>query len=238
MQDKDPKMANETTNAFHGDRRRVARKSLLGLNAASAGRASAAAVTAFGLVLTGGVAANAAAGGPEQDRQSETLEATAPELNPEQTPSNSAEAQTTPQSAPSAELHFDGGITTASSSGNDQPASNGESSSSVVGAAYSGMGSPYSWGGTTPSGFDCSGFINWAYEQAGAGDLPRTTHGMEASLPEVSNPEPGDIVLANNSSHGGIYAGNGQVISATSSGVTTHDMNESWHQVNAIVSPS
>jgi len=62
---------------------------------------------------------------------------------------------------------------------------------------------------------------------------------MDASLPRVSSPQPGDIVLANNNGHGGIYVGNGQVISATSSGgVRLHGINESWHQVNAILRPN
>ena len=67
--------------------------------------------------------------------------------------------------------------------------------------------------------------------QAGQGGLPRTTHGM-ASLPQVPSPKPGDIVLANGNSHGAIYIGNGQVISATTSGgVRVHGLHESWHKV-------
>ena len=112
-----------------------------------------------------------------------------------------------------------------------EPASSGGGSSSIVSAAYAAVGSPYSWGGTSPSGFDCSGMINWVYAQAGQGGLPRTTHGM-ASLPQVSSPKPGDIVLANGNSHGAIYIGNGQVISATTSGgVRVHGLHESWHNV-------
>lgn len=121
----------------------------------------------------------------------------------------------------------------------DEPQSSGGGSGSVVAAAQSGIGSPYSYGGTTTSGFDCSGFINWAYAKAGAGDLPRTTHGMASSLSSVSSPQPGDIVLANGNSHGGIYIGNDQVISATTSGgVRVHSMHAGWHQVSAIVRPS
>ena len=125
-----------------------------------------------------------------------------------------------------------------SGSTQDPPSNNNGGSSSVVNAAYAGLGVPYLWGGTTTAGFDCSGFINWAYNRAGRGGLPRTTYGMEASLPRVSSPQPGDIVLANNSTHGGIYIGNGQVISATvSNGISVHDINAGWHQVNAILRP-
>nr|WP_245324242.1 C40 family peptidase [Nesterenkonia lacusekhoensis] len=110
-----------------------------------------------------------------------------------------------------------------------EPASAPAGGGSIVSAAYAGVGTPYSWGGTTTAGFDCSGLINWAYNQAGK-SVPRTTHGMAASLTSVSSPEPGDIVLANGNGHGGIYVGNGQVISATSSGgVRLHGLHESWH---------
>ena len=56
---------------------------------------------------------------------------------------------------------------------------------------------------------------------------------MASSLTSVSSPEPGDIVLANGDSHGGIYVGNGQVISATpSGGVRLHGLHEGWHSVS------
>lgn len=260
-QEKDLHMADETTYASRRDRRRANRRSALGRNAASAGRASATAVTALGLVLTSGVAAHAAASGPEQDHESSTVQLTAPEPHADHAPEVSGQTQSSqPESTQAPETQQTqshqqaqpqstedqtaadqpSGDFTPASSGSITPASTGSASNgSVISQAYSAMGSPYSWGGTTPAGFDCSGFINWVYEQAGMGDLPRTTYGMEASLPEVSNPEPGDIVLANNSTHGGIYVGNGQVVSATTSnGVTLHGMDESWHQVNAIVSPT
>lgn len=147
-----------------------------------------------------------------------------------------------PQEQPAAQESSDEPAETSSetSSTESQEASESTgSSNSVVSAAYSGIGAPYSWGGTTPAGFDCSGFINWAYAQAGRGGLPRTTYGMEAELTHVSTPQPGDIVLANNTTHGAIYVGNGQVISSTpSGGVRVHGMNERWHQVNAIVRPN
>ena len=149
-----------------------------------------------------------------------------------------AEAQLTQQPAQPSEPQAADGFTTASSTGVSETSPSSDNSNSAVAAAYSALGTPYSWGGTTPAAFDCSGLINWAYEQAGHDGLPRTTFGMEMSLPQVSAPQPGDIVLANNSTHAGIYVGDGQVISATSSGVSLHNMHEEWHQVNAIVSPN
>lgn len=232
-------MADETTYASRRDRRRAARKNLMRRKAATGCKASATVLTAGGLVLTSAVAANASAPGPEQDEQTAAVEPAASEHQTEHAPHTATETQTAQSETYPQDQQEDGGFTTASSSGTPEAPANGESNNSVVGAAYSGIGTPYSWGGTTTAGFDCSGFINWAYEQAGAGDLPRTTYAMEAELPQVSTPEPGDIVLSNGSTHAGIYVGNGQVISATvSSGVTVHGMDESWHEVNAIVSPN
>lgn len=117
------------------------------------------------------------------------------------------------------------------------------SSSSVINAAYSAIGTPYQWAGSTRAGMDCSGFINWAYAQAGR-PLPggaRSTHGMLASLQRVSTPQPGDIVVATgirSQYHAGIYVGNGQMIgSLAASGVTTHGYHDSWHNVVAILRP-
>lgn len=232
-------MADETTHASRRDRRRAARKSLMRRRAATACNASATVLTTGGLVLTSAVAANASAAGPEQDEQTAAVEPAAFEHQEEHALHTATETQTTQLETYPQDQQNDGGFTTASSSGTPEAPASGESSNSVVGAAYSSLGTPYGWGGTTPAGFDCSGLINWAYEQTGAGDLPRSTYQMEAELPQVSTPEPGDIVLANGSSHAGIYVGNGQVISATlSSGVTLHGMDESWHDVNAIVSPN
>ncbi|WP_235928747.1 C40 family peptidase [Nesterenkonia haasae] len=115
--------------------------------------------------------------------------------------------------------------------------------SSVISAAYSAIGTPYLWAGSTRGGMDCSGFINWAYAQAGQ-PLPggaRSTHGMLASFARVSEPQPGDIVVATgirSQYHAGIYVGNGQMIgSLAASGVTTHGYHDSWHNVVAILRP-
>ncbi|MDJ0316597.1 C40 family peptidase [Arthrobacter antibioticus] len=94
----------------------------------------------------------------------------------------------------------------------------------ILTAAYQGLGHRYVWGGTSfDNGWDCSGFVQWAYGQAGV-SLPRT----EQWLPMVAtnNPQPGDIVVQNPDgpnhwSHIGIYVGNGRMISALNPSVGT-----------------
>ncbi|WP_269208994.1 C40 family peptidase [Arthrobacter sp. 35W] len=83
--------------------------------------------------------------------------------------------------------------------------------SGVAAAAYAGIGSPYVWGGTSPSGWDCSGFVQWAYAQAGI-SIPRTN--QWSVMVQTANPQPGDLVVQNGGVHVGIYVGNGMVISA------------------------
>jgi cell wall-associated NlpC family hydrolase len=91
------------------------------------------------------------------------------------------------------------------------PAVAGTGHAGVAAAAYGGIGSPYVWGGTTPSGWDCSGFVQWAYAQAGI-SIPRTN--QWSVMVQTANPQPGDLVVQNGGVHVGIYVGNGMVISA------------------------
>lgn len=91
----------------------------------------------------------------------------------------------------------------------------------VIQIAYKYLGVPYVYGGTTPNGFDCSGFVDYVYGLNGV-DLPRTSLEMYQYAGEsVSNLQEGDLVFfaeKNRTSHVGIYIGNQQFISATNSG--------------------
>lgn len=90
----------------------------------------------------------------------------------------------------------------------------------VLQFAQSYLGVPYRWGGETPNGFDCSGFVRYVFTQNRGIDLPRTALGMyDSAGVSVANPTPGDLVFfyKSGTSHVGIYLGNGQFISATTS---------------------
>ena len=94
----------------------------------------------------------------------------------------------------------------------------------IVTAAYWGLGHRYVWGGTSfENGWDCSGFVQWAYAQAGIA-LPRTEQWV--AMVKTNTPQPGDIVVQNPDgpnhwSHIGIYIGNGKMISALNPSVGT-----------------
>jgi peptidoglycan endopeptidase LytE len=88
----------------------------------------------------------------------------------------------------------------------------------IVQTANTFIGVPYVWGGTTPRGFDCSGFVRYVFQEKGI-ELPRTSVQMhsQAGTP-VTDLQVGDLVFFKGSvNHVGIYLGNDQFISATSS---------------------
>ncbi|MHC0035469.1 C40 family peptidase [Pseudoneobacillus sp. C159] len=94
------------------------------------------------------------------------------------------------------------------------------------------IGTPYVWGGTTPSGFDCSGYLNFVYAKAGI-TLPRTVASIWSETKAVANPKVGDIVFfetyTSGPSHAGIYLGNNKFIHAGSStGITISDLTNSY----------
>ncbi|WP_407560643.1 NlpC/P60 family protein [Streptomyces sp. 184] len=92
----------------------------------------------------------------------------------------------------------------------------------AVSYARGAVGSPYVWGATGPSAFDCSGLTQAAWGAAGV-SLPRTTYTQAASGSTVSRSAlaPGDLVFYYSGlSHVGIYAGGGQIIHAPRPGAT------------------
>ena len=95
-------------------------------------------------------------------------------------------------------------------------------SGGVLDVAASLVGIPYKYGGTTPAGFDCSGFTQYVFAQVGI-SLGRTTYQQWAQTTAESNPQPGDLVFYNGPSptHVGIYAGNGMMYDSPRAGKST-----------------
>jgi len=79
--------------------------------------------------------------------------------------------------------------------------------------------STYGWGAENPATrvFDCSGFVNWAYNQIGVNLGSRSTSGLQYVGNQVSNPQPGDLVFFWGNTHVGIYIGGGKFIGSQSS---------------------
>jgi cell wall-associated NlpC family hydrolase len=101
-----------------------------------------------------------------------------------------------------------------------QPAPVAKPGVEVADLAEQFVGSPYRWGGASPSGFDCTGFVMYVYSQFGVA-MPHNEAGQLASGENVSAEElkPGDVLVFANTyrrglSHAGIYVGNGQFVHA------------------------
>lgn len=91
---------------------------------------------------------------------------------------------------------------------------------SLVQLAYSLIGSPYVSGGNSPAGFDCSGFVQYLYNQIGISvSRSSSTQMYDGVAVSYENAQPGDILIWGYSSgvptHSAIYVGNGQMIHAT-----------------------
>ncbi len=94
------------------------------------------------------------------------------------------------------------------------------------------LGVPYVFGGTSTSGFDCSGFVQHVFAMLGIG-LPRTADAQfDVGRPAVGGPRPGDLVFFDTYggvSHVGIYLGHGKFVHASSShGVMVSHLSESY----------
>jgi len=91
------------------------------------------------------------------------------------------------------------------------------------------LGCPYVWGGESPSGFDCSGFVMYVYKKVGV-RLPHSSRLQYGCGQPVSRSElrPGDLVFFYSPiSHVGIYIGDGQMIHAAGTGKNVR-INDVW----------
>jgi cell wall-associated NlpC family hydrolase len=102
----------------------------------------------------------------------------------------------------------------------------------VIGIAMQYLGVPYVWGGSSPSGFDCSGFTMYVYAQVGV-SLPHNAAmqygvGVPVSRDQL---QAGDLVFFNGLGHMGMYIGGGNFIHAPHTGdvVKISSLNEGWY---------
>jgi cell wall-associated NlpC family hydrolase len=109
----------------------------------------------------------------------------------------------------------------------------GDRFASAASVAMQFLGVPYVWGGSSPSGFDCSGLVMYVYAQLGV-SLPHYTVAQWDYPNSVSVPrdqlQPGDLVFFDGLGHVGIYIGNGEFIHAPHTGaVVSIDSLNGWY---------
>ncbi|OFE14992.1 hypothetical protein BA895_07565 [Humibacillus sp. DSM 29435] len=96
-----------------------------------------------------------------------------------------------------------------------------QSASGIAGIAQSLYGVPYVYGGTSTSGFDCSGYTQYVYGRAGI-SIPRTASAQQRAATRVSSPRPGDLVFFGYPAyHVGIYVSSGRLADAQRPGTVT-----------------
>jgi peptidoglycan DL-endopeptidase CwlO len=114
--------------------------------------------------------------------------------------------------------------------GGPPPAPNANAQAAID-AAYSMIGVPYQFGGSSPeSGFDCSGFTMWAWAHAGV-SLPHSSEMQYAVLPHVaqSDLQPGDLVFFYSPIHHvGLYVGGGRMIDSPYTGTVVQVRAVEW----------
>ncbi|MCM3240438.1 LysM peptidoglycan-binding domain-containing protein [Heyndrickxia oleronia] len=116
---------------------------------------------------------------------------------------------------------------------NNGSSSTGYSSQKLIDVAKKYLGTPYVWAGADPAGFDCSGYIYYAFNQAGV-QIPRTSsEGYYGRSYYVNTPQLGDLVFFADTykkgiSHLGIYIGNNQFIHASDNGVQISSLDNSY----------
>jgi cell wall-associated NlpC family hydrolase len=101
----------------------------------------------------------------------------------------------------------------------------------VVSIAMSYLGVPYVWGGASPSGFDCSGLMMYAFAQIGVG-LPHSSYAMAnmGSYVPYDQLQPGDLVFFDGNGHVGMYIGGGEYVNAPYTGavVRVDSLGSGW----------
>jgi len=108
----------------------------------------------------------------------------------------------------------------ANSGMSSSPARSGSGAGAAISEARAQLGKPYSWGGSGPNSFDCSGLTSWAW-RAGGVSLPHNAASQQGSGTPVSRGDlqPGDLVFFGSPAyHVGLYVGDGMMIHAPTAG--------------------
>lgn len=130
-------------------------------------------------------------------------------------PEPTAEAEVTEVSADASAEQSADAATDTTAAADAAPAASSASGSSVMSIAEQYLGTPYVWGGTTPAGFDCAGYVAWVLNEAGYSAT--TSIAQLAAMGTVtSNPQPGDLVIYDG--HIGFYAGPNSMLHAPYAG--------------------
>lgn len=127
-------------------------------------------------------------------------------------------------------------VTALKNSSNYKENNSTASADAIIATAKKYIGVPYLWAGSTPKGFDCSGFVQYVFKAHGI-SLNRTceTQYQHGTYVSKSNLKPGDLVFFQNTykagiSHVGIYIGDNRFIHASSSkGVVISDLSSSYY---------
>jgi cell wall-associated NlpC family hydrolase len=123
--------------------------------------------------------------------------------------------------------------------GGPPPAPN-PNAQAAIDAAYSVIGTPYSWGSSSPDvGFDCSGLTMWAWAHAGV-SLPHSSQAQYSAVPHVdpNDAQPGDLLFFYSPiSHVGLYIGGGRMIDANHPGDVVNIRSVNWSYLVGVGRP-
>ena len=112
----------------------------------------------------------------------------------------------------------------------------GDKADIVINEAFKYLGVPYVWGGTTPYGFDCSGYMQYIYRTIGV-SLPRVSESQQfygTRIP-ISEIKPGDLVFWGTPAyHVGMYIGKGQFIHAPQTGDVVKIQNLNFNSISSV----
>ncbi|AMT94829.1 glycoside hydrolase [Brevibacterium linens] len=162
--------------------------------------------------------------------ESQTITAEAapkPKPKPKPKPAETSSTDSDESAGTSDDTANSGSSDSGESDSKDSGSIDGSKAEQVLAWAAKGVGTPYVMGGTSQSGWDCSGYTSWVYDHVGV-NLPRTSGAQKGAGQIVSQSEakPGDLIWK--PGHIGIYAGDGQMYDAGSPGSGTSKRSYSW----------